>query len=77
MSQQSDKSEDQKKAEKELIKKQGELDQALAMVADNWPPVWFRIFTNLKERGFTEDQSMDLLKTYIIATQATNGVNWK
>lgn len=45
-----------------------DLDQAVATVGDMWPPLWRRIYDNLLSEGFTEQQAMSLLKTYIMAS---------
>lgn len=42
-----------------------ELEQGMAYVADTIPMYWWRMFTNLKDAGFTEAQAMQLLCTYI------------
>lgn len=44
------------------------LEQSTAFLADNFPPMWRRIYDNLKLVGFNELQAMELLKTYILAS---------
>lgn len=44
-----------------------ELDQALRLAADSMPPLWRRLYHNCVSEGFTEDQAMQLVKTFIIS----------
>lgn len=44
-----------------------ELDQALAQSVDTFPTLWWGIYKNCIKEGFTEEQTMELLKTWIIA----------
>ena len=55
--------------------KRAELDQADAQstelaLYEILPPVWIRLFNNLKVEGFTELQAMKILQTYILATNS-------
>lgn len=43
------------------------LDQATAEVIDTQPVLWWGLFTKCKLEGFTEQQAMELVKTYIIS----------
>ena len=51
-----------------------ELDQASAGLSEMLPPLWRGIYMNLQEQDFTPEESMDLLKTYIIG-QNPHGTN--
>lgn len=42
-------------------------DQSSAFIADSFPETWWRMFSNLKNKGFSEEQALDILKTYITA----------
>lgn len=42
-----------------------ELDQCEAALCDLLPPFWFSMYSSLTTVGFTPEQAMDLLKTYI------------
>jgi hypothetical protein len=42
-----------------------EFDQSSALVADSLPPMWWRLYTGLIKEGFTKEQAMELLKTFI------------
>lgn len=42
-------------------------DQAMAMLADNLPPLWRRMYERMLEVGFAEDQAMSLLRAYVFA----------
>lgn len=41
------------------------MDQSIARIADVLPTLWFGLFSKCKEAGFTEDQAMQLVKTYV------------
>jgi len=51
-------------------KLQQEMEQGSAMLAEALPPLWRQLFVNLQKERFSELQSMELLKTYILS----NGV---
>lgn len=40
-------------------------EQGLAMIAENMPPHWRRMFINLKNEGFKDEEAMRLLIAYI------------
>ena len=42
-----------------------QFEQNSAMMADVFPVTWRRIYVNLVREGFTEEQSLSLLKAYI------------
>jgi hypothetical protein len=43
-------------------------DQSAAFMGDNFPPLWWRLFTKMIDEGFTPDQALALLRAYIFAT---------
>lgn len=45
-----------------------ELDQCEAALCELLPPFWFSLYSSLLTTGFTPEQAMDLLKTYIQAS---------
>ncbi len=45
-----------------------DLDQAAAALGEHIPPLWRSIFNGCVRSGFTEDQAMDLTKTYVATT---------
>lgn len=49
------------------LKRQQRLEQSSAMIAENMPPFWRRLYLNCKSEGFTEQQAMSILRTYIRA----------
>lgn len=42
-------------------------DQALAAALDSLPPAWFRLYTNCILAGFSEQQAMEMVKTFILS----------
>lgn len=54
--------------EKERLKKQQELDQSMALMAELMPPLYARMWRNLKAEGFSEEQAFKLLLVYVNAT---------
>ena len=48
-------------------KQQAALDQGTAMLADNYPPMWKRIYDRCVVVGFTESESFKLLQTFILS----------
>ncbi len=48
--------------------KQAELDQAVAQISDNLASLWWRLFSECKERGFTETQALALVIQHIATT---------
>ena len=44
---------------------QSKFEQGVAMLGDTLPPLWWRLYCNCKEQGFTEEQAMLLLRTHI------------
>lgn len=51
---------------------QAKLDQATAALADHLPALWWRLYSNCVKCGFTPDQAIDLLHTYIETTCKTD-----
>jgi hypothetical protein len=43
----------------------GEIDQARTALLDHYPKMWKGLFDNLKAEGFTEQQALVILLTYI------------
>lgn len=52
-------------------KKQQEIDQSAAFIGEQLPPVWKRIYDNCVAQGFSEVDSLQLVKTYMIASYGT------
>lgn len=42
-----------------------ELEQSAAFIAETLPPLWKRMFDNLKQNGFSEAQAFQLTLTYV------------
>ncbi len=49
------------------------LDQAGALLGDTLPPLWRRLYLGCVGEGFTEQQAMSLVETYIIAMTGIGG----
>ena len=49
-------------------KQTADLDQARAVITEHLPGMWREIYLKLVSEGFTEEQAMDITKTYITAT---------
>lgn len=47
--------------------KRQEIEQSLASLGELLPRSWRVLFDGCKNEGFTPEQSMDLLKTYILS----------
>jgi len=45
-----------------------EAEQAQAWLCDTLPPMWKRMYDRLISEGFSEKQSLTLLKTYVHAS---------
>jgi len=43
------------------------VDQESAFLGDFLTKLWYRMFVNLTEHGFTPDQALELVKTYIMS----------
>lgn len=41
------------------------LEQALAMMAENFPPMWWRMYRNLQTEGFDEKQAFSIILTIV------------
>lgn len=46
----------------------GEFDDGIEMVADLLATKWAAIFTRLKSKGFTQSESMSLLRMYVLSS---------
>jgi hypothetical protein len=55
-------------------KEQSDFEQATAELMDLYAPSWRRLFDNLIEQKFTEQQSLRLVEVYILS-QCPHGVN--
>ena len=40
-------------------------DQSMAIIADTFPRFWWRMYSNCKAEGFTDEQAFDLVALYI------------
>ena len=47
-------------------KQQAELEQSIAAQIEMFPPLWRGVFLGCKKEGFTDEQSMELVKTMIM-----------
>ena len=52
----------------------GRLDEAITTLIDQMPPLWRGMYNGCLKEGFTEDQALSLVKTYI-AKDAPAGVH--
>ena len=48
-------------------KQRSDLEQAIAGMREVFPSSWRQLYEGCIEEGFTEKQSMDLVKTYILS----------
>ena len=51
---------------------QSKLEQSQAFLIEYLPTTWRRLFERLKAEGFNDDESLELVKTYIISA-GSNG----
>ena len=49
-----------------------EFDQASQLVAETIPPLLYRLYVNLVDEGFTSEQAMDLVKSYLGGLRGSN-----
>lgn len=68
---------DPKEEQRARTRREMELDQSMAMFADRMPPLWWRMYRNLLNQGFSEIRAFELLKVYIAASVCTSGINVK
>ena len=54
-------------------KQRAELDQAAAAIKEFYPPLLWGLFTNLKEQGFTDAQSLYLTGQYLCTITRPSG----
>lgn len=62
------------KPKPEDIRFQARLDQSIAGIVDNLPPLWRGLFDRLLSANFTQEQSIDLLKQYIHSTTISTAI---
>ena len=55
-------------------KVRAEIDQSFEMMVEIFPPLWRGLFEGCREKGFTEEQAMELVKTYILS-QGSNKID--
>lgn len=51
--------------DKDKARQLHDFEQAAAMNAENFPPMWKRMYENLVKEGFTEDQAMRILLFHV------------
>ena len=56
------------------MKKDAELEQAIASFRDMVPRSWWSLYHGCMNQGFNETESFDLLKTYILSSHS-GGIN--
>ena len=44
-----------------------DLEQALATMAENMPPMWWRVFCELQQQGFMRDEAFRLVGLMVFA----------
>ena len=54
--------------EKERMRDLHDMDQSATFVIDNFPRLWFGLYRQCMEEGFSETQSMSLVKVYMNTT---------
>lgn len=50
------------------------LDQASATLVEMFPPLWRQLYDGCAKEGFSDSESLELVKAYILS-QAANGIN--
>lgn len=61
---------EEEEAEKERLRNIAKADQGSSLIQDFLPTLWYGLFQKLKQSGFTEPQSMELLKAYVLGMSA-------
>ncbi len=51
-------------------KVRAEVEQGIAEFVEVFPSVWHQLFEKCVKEGFSEEQAMDLVKTYILSQNA-------
>lgn len=51
--------------ELEQLRQQHQYEQNVPFMCDFYAVIWWRLFEELKGKGFTESQSLDLIKAFI------------
>lgn len=54
-------------------KRQREFDEGITHMTKTFPMIWRRMYEECKSNGFTEDQAMSLVRTYILS-QCSGGI---
>ncbi len=49
-------------------KDRAEFDQGKATLVEIYPPLWWGLYEANMKLGFTPDQSLDLIKTYMMSS---------
>lgn len=44
-----------------------DLEQSCATMAENFPPMWYRLYLNCRKEGFSDDQAFKILITFIMS----------
>jgi len=57
-----------KERDKDLMRDIHAMEQSSTFVIDNFPRLWFGLYRQCMEEGFSETQSMSLVKVYINTT---------
>jgi hypothetical protein len=56
------------KIDREYLKVISDIEQSGELLKQNLPPLWWGLFENCKNNGFTEQQAFELVKQYIHST---------
>lgn len=48
-----------------------DFEQGAAIMADSLPPYWWRLYSNMVREGFSEEQAMRLLATWIVSCKTS------
>ena len=51
---------------KDRIKDLAELDQSISECINTFPVMWYGLYEGCVEKGFTKEQAIDLVKTFIL-----------
>jgi len=57
-----------KERDKDLMRDIHAMEQSSTFVIDNFPRLWFGLYRQCMEEGFSETQSMSLVKVYMNTT---------
>ena len=53
--------------ERRRLQQQFGLEQAMATLADNFPPMWRRMYMSLLQEGFSKDEALEITQTVAFA----------